>query len=858
MSSPTESTSPYLPHIPLANKWACWRPFVLRGTGFPFERLAPLEASHTLTALTQQQDAHTQHQRDCQALADAWDALPPGQTAGERKRQRKFHQRLQQGTLPTLSFALPPALQSLYETARTSRQALDDAIAHTEQTWSTEYPELCAYLQSQADDSLFRRALLWQNPSAVTETLNKAHTLSPTQTNRKARQVRQLIMRYLQRYCAKNDTIGFFGPVGWGTWNHREKALVQPGASLLASQTVSFEPWAIDAFAKEWSKDPAFLHDLAPRLHPHLEVHNDLLYGTANARRKDTSRTVTPQQLVWLKACDGRRSARELLASILAMPDHPFASDEEVVTTLFQLVAQGWILWELDLAWGTHVETRLLQHIDALQHPDQQADYKAQIAPLLDAKAQLIAAEAQADDALLEQAQLLLQQRFSEATGQSSSRNHGQTYGGRTLVYMDSRRDGTFELPTQWLEDISLPLQLILQSARWFTYTIAKAYHTQLHIWFDELANQLKLQEVPLLHLWRAALPWFSSVCPPPMAEAAHTLQERWRSILGTFDTNQSQVSFDPTSLQEAVLRQFAAPCPGWPSARHHAPDIMLAVDDLQTWQSGTHHFVLGEIHTGLHPMSTLTMSSQHPQLESLQALYQHDIPEPGIAPIPQVDFARSAHDSRLAARDFHLDTGAPWASWRDPASVLTLGQFVVSSQDGRLRATTRDGQHSFDIIQIFERKLKTMSAIHFSPFSSSGQTHMPRMALGSLIVSRESWRIDLKELTFASLPTPLSRFEAVQEWASTHELPRHLFLKSPREMKPLYIDRHSPHSVDMLCQLIHQAQSTAPDDVTETITLTEMLPAPSQLWLPDAEQRRYPSELRMIAVDPVAWSPKE
>lgn len=33
-------------------------------------------------------------------------------------------------------------------------------------------------------------------------------------------------------------------------------------------------------------------------------------------------------------------------------------------------------------------------------------------------------------------------------------------------------------------------------------------------------------------------------------------------------------------------------------------------------------------------------------------------------------------------------------------------------------------------------------------------------------------------------------------------------------------------------------------------ITLTEMLPAPDQTWLPDAEGRRYTGELRIVALD--------
>ena len=43
--------------------------------------------------------------------------------------------------------------------------------------------------------------------------------------------------------------------------------------------------------------------------------------------------------------------------------------------------------------------------------------------------------------------------------------------------------------------------------------------------------------------------------------------------------------------------------------------------------------------------------------------------------------------------------------------------------------------------------------------------------------------------------------------------------------------------------------QSADPDDTGGALTLTEMLPAPDQLWLSD-DRGSYTSELRVVAVD--------
>src|SRR5579859_7164253 len=65
-------------------------------------------------------------------------------------------------------------------------------------------------------DPAFREAITWQNP--VLAQFLHDHDAGPDAARRsKQRQREVVIANYLQRYCLKNDTIGFFGPVGWAT-----------------------------------------------------------------------------------------------------------------------------------------------------------------------------------------------------------------------------------------------------------------------------------------------------------------------------------------------------------------------------------------------------------------------------------------------------------------------------------------------------------------------------------------------------------------------------------------------------------------------------------------------------------------
>ena len=57
----------------------------------------------------------------------------------------------------------------------------------------------------------------------------------------------QTVASYLQRYCTKNDTIGFFGPVGWARLGSTGPTVaVEPGPALVEHRATRIEQWAVD------------------------------------------------------------------------------------------------------------------------------------------------------------------------------------------------------------------------------------------------------------------------------------------------------------------------------------------------------------------------------------------------------------------------------------------------------------------------------------------------------------------------------------------------------------------------------------------------------------------------------------
>jgi Lantibiotic dehydratase, N terminus/Peptidogalycan biosysnthesis/recognition len=106
-------------------------------------------------------------------------------------------------------------------------------------------------------DEFFLRALTWQNPDVVDNWLaDYVAALFAGQRPELSRMERRLTMlaKYVQRYCAKNETIGFFGPVSWARWS------AGPGTCLggfgLRRCAVFFEVWAVQAVVSAWAADP--------------------------------------------------------------------------------------------------------------------------------------------------------------------------------------------------------------------------------------------------------------------------------------------------------------------------------------------------------------------------------------------------------------------------------------------------------------------------------------------------------------------------------------------------------------------------------------------------------------------------
>lgn len=807
----------------LARGWTVWPQFQVRGTGLPLALLEPLSSPTLAQASAAWLVA--QHQQQV-ATSGAIQAVEQEALAAAGPARVHLHAVLRalRKTTP-----LPDQLPAAAATVAGFRTQQQRCRAALEQAWTDESARIRAALRGVAANPTFQEAIAWQNRNALHLAVRALLQLPAHAADARTRKKELAVVSYAQRYCAKNDTIGFFGPIGWGSWNTSlQHAHVHAGPGMWTWHQVRFEPWAVQAIASAFEGRQALRMNARPALKPHLWLADGHLHGLRD-RSLDGARPLSAVQQRVLSLCTGRTPVTRLVQRL--------GRSTDVLGVLIEMESAGIITWCMDVAAAPFPERHLATTLARL--PDGEVKTAAQTAlgHVVELRTTLAAATGDVD--AVDDAMARLEAAFEEETAKPALRHPGQTYAGRTLVHLDCRRDVRVALGADILKRVAGPLAPVLLSARWYTHQVANAYHQH----FDAVLQRLARRgaRVNFARFLAAVEESLEDASPPLFAQTTARLQQRWARLLNAAPAEQ-RVFRESKALWRAAARVFAAPAPGWPSARHHCPDILVGAASVEALARGHSTLVLGELHAGLCVFNTISATQSHPRVRELMRLYQQDVPA-GVAPVPVDSFARSSQDSRLRPEDFHIETRAHVRSWKPASRVMRAADLVVFRHGRNWRVTRSDGGGAWDLMVLMDRPLRVRAAVYFKMLADA--PHLPRIMLDDLCIQRESWQEQAPALSFAGAPTPLERFVAVQAWRRRLALPQHVFVRVPKEIKPVYIDLESPALVELLCHHCRGAQQAG---------ISEMLPTPDQLWLHDARGQRYTSEFRMVAVDPLRW----
>ena len=676
-----------------------------------------------------------------------------------------------------------------------------------------------------AADPLLREAVAWQNPGVLT-TLDRLVTGGPDQPRTVRRRDREkALLRYWQRYCAKSETIGFFGPVSWGTVDPAAPTSLRLGPGLVRDRAVFFEAWALIEYGDALAADLAVRRWWPPVPRPHLTVDGRLL---RRPMRDPVELSTVDAQL--LARCDGRTPAHEVVAGVAR-------TEQDGYLLLDRLVERGLLHWDAGLPLSQDAEPVLRARIDAIGDDA----VRTRVAAAFD---RLCAAR---DAAIGNPAALAaVDAEFTAVTGRAVSRRSGQMYAGRTLTYLDSTRDADLVLGGGLLESVAEPLAIVLRAARWLSARFGAECERITGELHAEVTGPVYLSD-----LWYPVQQQLFDTQDGPGTTIGAEFTARWSELFGLAGhAGETEVRLSSADLAGPAAELFAAEGPGWPSARVHSADLQVCASDVAGLDDPATLVVLGELHPAYNPFDSALFSPWHPDQAALRAAHEAE-----FGPRVRVLFPDDApRNTGRARHGFNADPDCELGVFDArgaSAHVVPATSILVEDRGGELTAVLPDGR-TWPLVEVFGHLLTIVLLDSFKLVGPA--TTSPRIVIDRLVVARRTWRTTVGETGLTDVTGERERFLAVRRFRLRLGLPERVFVKLGTEAKPTYVDLASPGYTQVLCTMLRTACQTGPD---VAVTITEQLPSTPDSWLPDAAGARYVSELRLQLTDPDGYTPR-
>ncbi|MES2743634.1 MAG: lantibiotic dehydratase [Pseudomonadota bacterium] len=683
-----------------------------------------------------------------------------------------------------------------------------------------------------------REALLLSNSEAL-KRIDALVGRGTERIDRRARQRLRLGWKYVQRLCARSDSVSFFGPLAWGRFSDADGAAlsVEQGLPWLARRNTSFKHWVVSGLAAAMAADPALREQLPLALAAGCHVESNVLYDAAG-QSEPLDKLGVALFAALAGAPRGRLSRAALLACLMA---HGF-DGARVQALLARWQARAVLVAGFDLASGAgEPMPHLRQQLRALALPAQLA------APWLDLLAKLDALRAEFAGGALDVRIRVLEDLATLLRGAGVDPAPVQcgTSAGRLPVYEDCARDLHVVLGGGLACQLKAELEPVWPLYSWLVGAVAVRLHDRYLACWRQARGDEGGQLDFLCFAARLERPDIGAVV---QAEVREMVRRGWTHILaGRHEVH--EVALDGARLGRLLAwlemeepRAAAFPAPG---KSIHSLDFMLAARDVAAVGRGEYRIVIDAWHPGVH---TLSQSAAQPFCPYAQPI--QDELQAALAPRTVVAADPSEHDRRSGIGWLEVPAlvavpsphgAAPEAS----ALALSAARAVVLLRDGVL--TYRDLERGIeqDLLTVMPGAARRVCFALAGEVG--GQVEPRRLVLGRIVLKRQTWQVEGAELPGQGGPGEhLDSYLAWRRWGARRGLPRHVFVEYDSGRKPLYVDFCNPLALDLLASVA----KTRP-----TLRFSEMRPAPDELWLSDTGGH-YCSAFRTSHVGPARAPP--
>ncbi len=647
---------------------------------------------------------------------------------------------------------------------------------------------------------------------------------APVPARKKSLRARERhLLLYLQRVCAKNETLSAFGPAGWAKTDRAIAGITldpQPG---IARRETFLERWTAHGAAAAINNDPETQAELSPRLNPEGRIEGDQFVFTATA---ETIALAAPT-LALLARCDGQT------------PAHLLGVDLE---TFAVLAAQKIIRWEMEVpALDPYAFAVLLDDVVGWREGAVRTRWLERLQPIADLPGKFAGtADVLERVALIEEATSRLEQLGAEKTatrflysatnpiGEECFRECGCVVSERLLDEMAEQAAPWIDL---WRDNYAFAASRVAAGLRGLL----------------EKAPQHKSGAVPLpaflRHCAQAKLPLTG---PGMVAFAAMAFHEVKVAFAQTFaaraDLPECAVTVEDCRF---IRRNFSFP--SFDEYTYPSADLQLSAASVEAVGKGDYEWILAEL---------------HPPVALLHHGFFWSCPDPAAltAALTKTVRGQPSFQFGFFAADFTATTAVRLFSALPELAYFVASQrgdpawktvppaeaevFIDEAKNGDI-GLRRRGSHEY--LGSFARGW--LIPLGFHPFSFSLGRHTPRLRCGKVIVQRRSWTVGADELGGGNF-TGVSRdlVTAVERLRAARDLPRHVYIRPTeaalrrsgaegrdKDTKPVYVDFESY----LFLEIFHRWLGKAGE-----LEVTEMLPDPDHLlW--QAKDGRRTFELR-------------
>jgi len=669
--------------------------------------------------------------------------------------------------------------------------------------------------------------------------------LPPRKKSVRARE-RHLLL-FLQRICAKNDTLSEFGPASWGKSasrtdscgggmdpppdgfavanNHRLQIQFVPGAGV-AKRESFLARWTAHGVAAAMNADPMVRAELSPRLHPNGRIEDGQFVFTETGERA----RLDTETLEILTRCDG------------ATPAHSLGVELEV---LARLADQKMIRWEVEVpALNPHAFDVLVADVRAWRDGPARACWLELLEPIA-----------------------VLPGKFIQATG-TGARVEIMDEARRRLQNLGSARATSDRFLYSAINPIGE------ECFRECGFTIG-----------DDLINEVANDAAPWIDLWRdcygfvasrvaaglrdllekassggvaLSLPAFLWHCEslnmpltgPAMVGLAHAafreVKAAFRERLKNYaDQAEYELTAEDCHFVGDHFRYDKFEEYTYPSA-----DLQLAAESIEAIARGEYQWILAEL---------------HPPVALLHHGFHWSCPDKTVlsAALASTVFGKPNFHFGFYAADFTATTAVSL-----PDALPELSYFVAPQRGASHWRTVPPAEAEVYVDQtsgdVCLRRIGTRQylgsfargwviPLGFHPFQFGMAPQMPRLRCGRIIVQRRAWVVREEELGAGDF-TGVSRdlVLAIERLRGERNLPRFIYVRPTeqalrrsgaegrdKDTKPVFVDLESY----LFLEIFHRWLTKWSE-----LEVTEMLPDPDHLLWREPDGRRT-FELRTLIV---------